>query len=109
MSCCKLSRSGAAPPRPFEPTPERKRNQSHDLAVETAATNGTKPACAGSPPHVLPSRRRRLSIFCGGRPSRRRQQRAAPQGERLRYCFVKIIFVYPEEVLFFWTVSKCGV
>src|SRR5512139_2514129 len=35
-----------------------------------------------------------------GRPSRRRQQKAAPQGERFCSCVCQIVSVHPEEVPF---------
>jgi Flp pilus assembly protein TadD len=47
-----------------------------------------------------------LSIFSSGRPSRRRQKKAAPQGKRFCCCSQETISAHPEEVPSFGTVSK---
>ena len=47
-----------------------------------------------------------LSTFSSGRPSRRRQKRAAPQGERFFPGFQLTISAHPEEVPSLGTVSK---
>jgi hypothetical protein len=60
-------------------------------------------SCFHAHPHLLPER---LSIFSSGRPSRRRQKKAAPQGERLSCCSQKTVSAHPEEVPYFGTVSK---
>ena len=52
------------------------------------------------------SPRLRLWIFSSGRPSRRSQRKAAPQGERFYYCFERTVSVHPEEVPSLGTVSK---
>src|SRR5512139_2296339 len=43
---------------------------------------------------------------CSGHASRRRQEEAAPQGERFFFYFQKRISAHPEEVPSFGTVSK---
>jgi hypothetical protein len=49
---------------------------------------------------------KRLSVFSSGRPSRRRQKKAAPQGDRFCRCLPKTISANPAEVPSLGTVPK---